>query len=330
MKAISIKSPGGPEGLELVNIPIPQPKKNEVRIKVAYCSMNPMDVFARYGRVNWLSINWPFIPGIEHSGVVDAVGENVEPNILGQRVHSRNNFGGNAEYSIASIDRIKPFPKELDWIKGTVYGGMTHTAFHVLHTAVKVNSSSICLFHSAAGAIGIMLTQIAKEAGAIVIGLCSKQKFDYAKKFGADHLIDYNEKDWPKKAMEFTKGKGFNIIVDGNQGEESNHNLEIVAPGGHIIYIGATAGSSAKKVDVSKLIQKSAFVGGFNLPLLENLGERDLPEIVNKIANNKWIIPISEVVKLEEVSNLNYRFEMRKIKGRVIIRIGGELKYDTQ
>ncbi len=327
MRAIRIDEPGGPEGLYLADVPVPEPGPGEVRLKVAYASMNPMDVFARQGKVTWLPIKWPFTPGIEHAGVIDKVGDGVDPAMVGKRYHSRNMYGGNAEYSIAPVANAIPMPDELDWRIGTCYGGMTYTSYHALHTAARIRAGDWCLFHSAAGPIGIMLTQIAKSAGAKVIGLCSGAKFDYARPYGADHLIDYTAGDWVAEVKKLTVGAGIDIIVDGNQGPEAPKNYEVIAPGGHCIYIGATAGSPAPEIPVSTLIFKSAFVGGFNLPLLEARGGRDNADVLRKVASGEWKIPISEEVALDGVPDLHKRFAARAVKGRAIVRVGGELNW---
>lgn len=327
MRAVMIDKPGEADGLYLADVPVPEPGPGEVRIKVAYSSMNPMDVFARQGKVTWLPIKWPFVPGIEHAGVVDKVGSGVDADMVGKRYHSRNVYGGNADYSIAPAANAHPMPDGLDWKTGTCYGGMTYTSYHALHTAARIRKGDWCLFHSAAGPIGIMLTQIAKDAGAHVIGLCSGEKFDYAAPFGADHLIDYVRDDWVAKVKEITGNAGIDIIVDGNQGPDAVKNYEVIAPGGHCIYIGATAGSPAPDVPVGTLIFKSAFVGGFNLPLLERRGQRDNADVLRKVIDGTWTVPISEEVALEEVPDLHRRFAAREVRGRAVIRVGGDLDW---
>ncbi|NQV81382.1 MAG: zinc-binding alcohol dehydrogenase family protein [Alphaproteobacteria bacterium] len=327
MQAVLIDAPGGPEGLRVGEAPIPEPGPGEIRLKVAYSSMNPMDVFARQGKVSWLPIKWPFIPGIEHAGVVDKVGDGVDAGMIGKRYHSRNMFGGNAEYSISPLSNAHPMPDGLDWKTGTCYGGMTYTSYHALHTAARIRPTDWCLFHSAAGPIGIMLTQIAKDAGAKVIGLCSGGKIDYARQYGADHLIDYTTGDWVAEVKKITDGQGADIIVDGNQGPDAPKNYEVIAPGGHCIYVGATAGSSAPEIPVSTLIFKSAFVGGFNLPLLETRGARDNADVLRKVIDGTWKVPISEEVTLDDVPDLHRRFAARQVKGRAVIRVGGELNW---
>ena len=328
MRAVVADEPGGPEVLSLRQIPVPEPGPGEVRLRVAYCSMNPMDVFARRGVLSWLDLDWPFTPGIEHAGVVEKVGPGVDDALLGRRMQSRANWGGNAEYSIAPVTQTGPVPDGLDWKTGSVFGGMTYTAWHCLHTTARIRQGDVCVFHSAAGPVGVMLIQVAKDAGATVIGLAGgPEKLAYAASFGADHGIDYRDSGWPAEVMRLTDGHGADIIVDGNQGPDAPRNFDAMAPNGRLIYIGATAGAPAPDVPVGQLIGKSILVGGFNLPVLTATGvaERDHEQIIENVRSGRWKIPISGEVALEDVPELHARFERRELMGRTVIRVGGDL-----
>ena len=326
MRAIVADEPGGPEVLKVTALPIPQPGPGEARIKVAYCGLNPMDTFGRSGTLTWMDLPWPFTPGIEHAGVVDAVGDGVDASLIGSRVHARNSWGGNADYSISPAANLLPVADGLDWKTGSVYRGMTFTAWHCLHTAARVRAGDVCVFHSAAGPVALMLTQVAKDAGATVIGLVgSSAKIEYARGFGADHLVDYVASDWVAEVMRLTDGRGADIIVDGNQGPDAPKNYEATAPNGKVIYIGATAGAPAPDVPSYVLIGKSIFVGGFNLPLLEAIGVDASDEVIENVRSGRWKIPLGEEVELEDVPELHARFHRRELVGRSIIRVGGEL-----
>lgn len=326
MRAVVADEPGGPEVLSLRDLPIREPGRGEIRLRVAYCGLNPMDTFGRRGALTWMNLPWPFIPGIEYAGLVDKTGEAVDPALVGTRVHARNSWGGNADYSIVPASAVIPVAEGLDWKTGSVYRGMTFTAWHCIHTAARMREGDVCVFHSAAGPVAIMLTQIAKDAGATVIGLAGgSSKIAYAKAFGADHLLDYLSSDWPAEVQTLTDGRGADLIVDGNQGPGASKNYEAVAVNGKVIYIGVTAGVPAPDVPTSVLIGKSIFVGGFNLPLVEAIGRHADSSIVENVRSERWKIPITEEVSLEEVPQIHAQFDRREIMGRVIIRVGGDL-----
>ncbi len=328
MRVVRAEAPGGPEVLTLSRIAVPEPGPGEVLLRVAFCSFNPMDVFGRRGALPWLDLPWPFTPGLEHSGIVEAVGPGGDSSLVGSRAIARNSFGGNADYSIVPVDRLAPIPDGLDWKTATVFGGMTFSAFHIIRTAARVEPGEWCVFHSAAGPVGIMLTQVAKDAGANVIGLVGgPNKTAFAKPFGADHLVDYRADDWAQEVLRLTADRGADLIVDGNQGDGAAKNYEAIAANGRIIYIGATAGALAADVPVGLLIGKSIFVGGFNLPALDAVyeGVRDNAEAIEKVRSGVWKVPVSETVELEDVPETHARFERRDLMGRVVIRVGGEM-----
>lgn len=326
MRAVVADAPGGPEVLSLRDVPIPEPGKGEVRLRVAYSGLNPMDTFGRRGVLSWMNLPWPFTPGIEFAGLVEKIGEGVDSALAGTRVHARNSWGGNADYAIVAAASVLPVADGLDWKTGSVYRGMTFTAWHCLHTAARIREGDVCVFHSAAGPVAIMLTQIAKDAGATVIGLVGgPSKITYAKPFGADHLLDYRSTDWAAEVQTLTNGRGADLIVDGNQGPDASKNYDAIAVSGKVLYIGATAGAPAADVPTSALIGKSFFVGGFNLSLMESNSPEVDQSIIENVRNQRWKIPITEEVSLEEVPELHARFERREITGRVVVRVGGDL-----
>lgn len=326
MKAMIADTPGPPENLELREVPIPQPGPGQVRLRVAYAALNPLDTHARAARVAYMAPDFPFTPGVEFSGLVDAVGDRVDPAWIGKRVVSERHWGGCAEFALTTVDNLIEIPEGFDWILGTVFHTCVYSAWHVLHTAGRVREGDCVLLHSAAGAIGAMSSQIAKDAGATVIGLCSPAKFDFARSHRTDHLIDSRAADWPETVMAVTDGHGADLIIDGIAGPEAPKNFEAAAPFGQVIYMGAVGGY-APPVDISReLYAKSIAVRGFMVYLgMAVTGGAELPEIHNALISGRWKAPISEIVDLEATPELHRRFEARELMGRNLIRIGGEI-----
>ena len=324
MRAVVAEKAGGPEVLVLKRVPIPEPGPGAVRLKVAYCSLNPVDVFARQGR--WHA-GFPLIPGVAHAGVVDKVGEGVDRSWLGRCVLSGGAGGGCAEYSIAGPGAFSPFPEGLEWPVGTVFRGMCATAWHSVHTAARVQTGDHVVVHSGAGAIGIVMTQILKEKGAIVHALCGgAAKIDFARPFGADHFIDYRNNDWVPEVKRQTGGRGADVIIDGNGGPDFPRNYDAVAANGLILLIGATAGPRGPDISQDVLMKRSIKVGAMSLVVLGAiLKGRDDAMILEAVRSGRWKIPVSEIVPLDEVPALHARFERRDTKGRVVIRVSGDL-----
>lgn len=326
MKAMVAENPGPPEILELRNVPTPEPGPGQVRIRVAYAALNPLDTHARAARVAYMAPDFPFTPGIEFSGLVDAVADDVDPGWIGKRVVSERHWGGCAEFALTTIDNLIEIPEGFDWTLGTVFHTCVYSSWHALHTAGRVRRGDRVLLHSVAGAIGAMSAQIAHDAGAEVIGLCSPSKFDFARSHGADHLISSSDSDWPTKVLEVTGGHGADLIIDGIAGPDAPKNFEAAAPFGQVVYMGAVGGY-APPVDISReLYAKSIAVRGFMVYLgMAVTGGAELPEIHDALLSGRWKAPISEIVELEATPELHRRFEARELMGRNLIRIGGEI-----
>ncbi len=326
MKAIIADAPGTPDVLELRQVSIPAPGPGQVRIRVAYAALNPLDTHARAARVAYMAPDFPFTPGVEFSGIVDSVGSGVDQRWLGRRVVSEKYWGGCAEYAVTPVENLLEIPTGFGWILGTVFHTCVYSAWHVLHTAGRVRSGDTVLLHSAAGAIGAMSAQIAREAGATVVGLCSPAKFDFARSHGAEHLISSSDPGWPSRVLEATRGRGADLIIDGIAGPDAPKNFVAAAPFGQVIYMGAVGGY-APPVDISReLYAKSIAVRGFMVYLgMAVTGGAELPEIHDALRSGRWKAPVSEIVELAATPDLHRRFEARELMGRNLIRVGGEL-----
>ena len=312
--------------MQLRRVAVPEPGPGEARIAVAWVGMNPVDTMVRRERLDWMPVTYPLIAGLEHSGVVDAVGSGVSPNMLGQRVLSRSSFGGYADFSLAPAAALITLDDRIDLKTGCAYRGASFTAWHALHLCARVQRGDRVLVHSAAGAIGIMLLQIARDADAHPVGLAGgPDKLHFAEKLTGCPMVDYLQPDWPARARARNGEQSFDVIIDGNGGPNAAHNYELIAPLGRIIYIGATAGSYPEPVSIPTLIGGSFSVGGLTLTQVEADESGDVDRhIVNRIVAGDWRVPVSETVELEEVPELHRRLESRQVMGRAVIRVGGD------
>lgn len=331
MRAVVAHEPGGPEVLQVEEVPVPEPGPGQIRIKVAYVSLNPLDTHARAARVDYKKPEFPYTPGYEFSGIVDKLGEGADPALLGKRVVSLGNHGGCAEYAV--VPAAGPFvgmftiPEGFDWQLGTVFAACAYSAWHLIHTAGRVRPGETVLLHGGAGSIGTMCTQIAKSAQAKVIALCGgPEKIEHARPFGADHLVDHRAVDWVEEVKRLTEGRGVDLIVDGVAGPDAVKNYEALAPLGQVIYIGAIGGY-APPVDISRqLYAKTIAVRGFVVYVaMAQTGGRELPEIHEALRSGRWKIPISHVWEFEQTAELHRLFEERKLFGKHLIRAGGDL-----
>jgi NADPH2:quinone reductase len=326
MRVFLADQPGPPGALCAREFPIPEPQYGQVRVRVAYTTLNPLDVLIRQGRVTWMRRAWPFVPGLEFSGRIDRVGAGVDTKWLGKAVVSSADFGGAAEYVVTAVAKVTPLVERLGWVTGTAWRVPTLAAWYLLDRAAKVKPGEWVVVHSAAGAVGAMAVQIAKEMGARVIGLAGgAAKIAYARGFGADHVVDYRAPGWPAEVKRLT-GEGADLIVDGNGGEIALKNNQAIAPQGRIFYIGATSGVPAPQVPPQLLIARSISVGGFNLNSIpEAIIAADEPRLATKLAEKRWRFPLGEIADLSALPDFHARFEARTLMGRTIFKVAGDL-----
>jgi len=317
--------------LKVEDVATPEPGPGQIRIRVAYASLNPLDTHTRAQRVSYKASAFPYTPGFEYSGIVDAVGEGVDSSMVGARRTFLGAPGGCAEYAVAPIE--SPFsalfdlPDDLDWKLATVMPCAVYTPWHLIHTAARLRSGDTVLFHGAAGTVPIVGAQIAKQAGATVFGLCSSpEKAELAMRHGVDQVFGSRDADWVAGVREATGGRGVDLIVDGIAGEEAPLNFDALAPLGQVIYIGAIGGY-APPVDISnQLYAKSISVRGFLLYVaMKETAGAETPEILDALREGRITVPITGVWQLDEVAELHRRFENRGLIGKQIIEVGGEL-----
>jgi NADPH2:quinone reductase len=326
MRAVIADQPGGPETLALRSVPVPEPGPGQARIRVAYSALNPLDTHARANRIKWGHPGFPFVPGYEYAGRVDAVGDGVDPGLVGRRVAAMSEWGGNADFAIATASRLVPVPEPFDWKLAATFATCAPTSWHLVHSVARLRDGMTLLVHSAAGAVGSLTTQIAVEAGARVFGLAGGAgKVEYARQFGAEVVIDYTTGDWVGQVRDLTDGRGVDVIVDGNAGPDAPRNYEAVAPLGNVIYLGAMAGQ-APAVNISQLIGRSFSVTGFVQFFHQaRTGGAEDGEIIEALASGRWRIPVERVFPLEEVPRAQALFEGRRLVGRSLIEAGGDV-----
>ncbi len=183
--------------------------------------------------------------------------------LLGKRVVSVGEWGGNAEYAIATANRLALIPEGFDWRLGTCFQTSAYSAWHLIHTVGKIRAGDRVLLHAAAGSVAILAAQIAREAGATVYGLCGLSKMDFAGPYGYTELLDSRSDDWVDKLKDLTGGRGADLIVDGVAGPNAARNYDAAAPLGQVVYIGAMGGYPPP-VDISRqLYAKTIAVRGY-------------------------------------------------------------------
>lgn len=326
MRTAIIPEAGGPEVIRIEERSIPEPAHGEALVRVAYAALNPLDTHARANRIAWMHPGFPFTPGFEYAGRVEAIGPGVDKALLGERVACNGQWGGNADYAIAKAAQLIDVPDDFDWPTAAAFSTCAYTAWLLVHSAGKVEPGQVVAVHSAAGAVGALTTQVAKAAGATVIALAGgPDKLAYAEQFDPDFTVSYLEDDWPEQVKANTGGRGADVIIDGNAGANALKNFEAVAPMGNIIFMGATAGQ-APDVNISMLIGKCCSVTGFVQYVHQAVSRgAEIAAMHGALAEGTFRLPIERTYPLEQLADAHAAWEHRALVGRTLIEAGGEL-----
>src|SRR5467141_2064681 len=195
MKAIVVHEYGGPEVLKYEDVPRPEPKENEILVRVIAAGVNPVDGMIRSGMfAKYEKAAFPMIPGADIAGVVEKVGSKITKFRMGDSVYayiSLKNSGGYAEYAVATECEATPKPKSLSYVEAAAVPVVSLTAWQALIDTGKLSAGQTVLIHGGAGGVGSFAIQIAKERGAKVIATASTPNQDLLKQLGADVAVDY-------------------------------------------------------------------------------------------------------------------------------------------
>jgi NADPH2:quinone reductase len=243
MKAIVIREFGGPEVLRIDDVPLPEPREGQVRIKIHAVGVNFTDTVLRRGD---RSAEPPVIPGIEAAGFVDAMGPDVSNVEIGDRVAFCLSPGTYAQFAVAPDFKAMPIPEGLDM--NIAAGAMTTglTAHYLTQTTHPVHSGETVLVHAAASGTGLMIVQMAKRRGATVIGTTSTQeKASVAIEAGADHIILYTKTNFEEEVRRLTGEQGVHVVYDPVGKATFEKSLSIIRQRGDMVLFGHASGSVA-------------------------------------------------------------------------------------
>ena len=237
-KAIVAAAPGGPEVLQLQDVEVPQPGPGELLVKVAAAGVNFIDTYERSGVYN---VGFPYTPGAEAAGTVEAVGDGVEEFTAGDRVAFAEGAGTYAEYTVVSAEAALPVPDGVgdDVAAAIPLQGMT--AHYLINSSFKVQPGQTVLTHAGAGGVGLILTQLLKAKGARVITTVSTdEKEELARSAGADEVLRYDGFD--RQVRELTGGTGVDVVYDGVGKDTFDASLASLRTRGMLVLFGGASG----------------------------------------------------------------------------------------
>ncbi len=320
MKAIRIYEFGGPEVLRYEEVALPQPGPGQARVKIAAIGLNYIDTYHRTGLY---PVALPFTPGMEAAGVVDAVAPDVTLVKPGDRVAYCMTLGAYAEYALVAADKLVPLPPQLSFELGAAIMLQGMTAHYLAHSTYPLKPGDMALVHAAAGGVGLLLVQIAKRAGAVVIGTVgSEEKAELARQAGADAVILYNDVDFEHEVKELTGGRGVHVVYDSVGVATFDKSLNCLRPRGLMCLFGQSSGP-VPPIDLQILNAKgSIFVtrpslGHYILDRTELMSRAG--DVLTWAASGELQVRIDRTLPLSQAAQAHRLLQGRQTAGKVLL-----------
>jgi NADPH2:quinone reductase len=327
MKAIQIQRTGGPEVMELAEVPVPQPKSNEVVVKIKAAGVNFIDVYNREGHYK---APLPLILGQEGAGTVIAIGpdgdgpnKNANRFAVGDPVAYASVLGSYAEYALVPAERLVKIPagvNERDAAAAMLQG---MTAHYLSHDTYPLKKGETALIHAAAGGVGLLLVQMAHNIGARIIATVSTdEKAKLAHDAGADEIILYTQSDFEAETKRLTSGKGVDVVYDSVGKTTFEKGLNLLRPRGMMVLFGGSSGAVAP-LDPLVLTQKGSLF--LTRPSLGNyiITSQELQAragaVLGMIRDGKLKLRVEHTYKLADAQQAHRDLEGRKTTGKLLL-----------
>jgi NADPH2:quinone reductase len=322
MKAIHVETPGGPEQLRLVEVPVPQPGPGQALVRIAYSGINFIDVYFRSGLYK---ADLPLTPGSEGSGTVEAIGSGVTEVAVGDRVAYAMARGSYAEYAVVPAAQLVKIPSHVEFADAAAAMLQGMTAHYLTHSTFPLKAGDTALVHAAAGGTGGLVAQMAKMLGARVFGTVSTAaKAQIARENGVDEAILYTEADFEAEARRLTGGRGVDVVYDSVGKTTFDKSLGSLRPRGTLALFGQSSGS-VPPVDPAVLNTKgSLFLTRPNLA--HHLLTRDellwrAGDLLRWIDEGKVKVRIDRVYPLADVVTAHRDLEARRTAGKLLLAV---------
>jgi NADPH2:quinone reductase len=320
MKAVRIHEYGGPEVLRLDDVPEPVAGPGEVLLRVRAAGVNFADTQRRSGQAG-RQVPLPAILGSEAAGIIFAVGNGVNPMLRGLRAVGLASEA-QAEVVRMPANEVVLLPDEVDFEVAAALPVQGLTAYHLLHTVDWVTPGMTLLVHAISGGVGLMLLQLAKAAGARVLGTTSsEEKAEVAKRLGADAVL-VAPQDLAAEVLTLTGGQGVNLVFDSAGRATAEASLRCLAPFGHLVFFGSASGPPPP-LEVEALYARSLKVSAYWLgsPHPSDSHRTALQELVSDVAAGTLSATLGLRLPLEEVAEAHRALEGRRTVGKVVLRV---------
>jgi NADPH:quinone reductase-like Zn-dependent oxidoreductase len=313
MKAIVVHEYGGPEVLKYEDVPRPEPKEDQILVRVIAAGVNPVDGLIRSGMfAKYEKAAFPMIPGADIAGVVESAGSKITKFRMGDPVYayiSLKNSGGYAEYAVVTEGEASPKPKSLTYVEAAAVPVVALTAWQALIDTAKLSKGQTVLIHGGSGGVGSFAIQIAKERGAKVIATASTPNQDLLKQLGVDVAIDYTKTKFEDIA------KDVDVVLDSIGKDTLARSYGVVKKGGFIVTL-------VTRVDQAELDKHG--IRGASLSVKPDSNE--LGEIGKLIDENKIKVVVSQTFPLADAAKAQEQVATGHTRGKIVLKIAEEPK----
>jgi NADPH2:quinone reductase len=323
MRVVHVTRFGGPEVLLAGEVPDPVAEQGQVVVEVSAAGITFVETQIRRGVDEWHDRpELPYVPGGVVAGQVGSVGAGVDPGWLGRRVIAETGqTGGFAQLAAVDVAGLIPVPDGLGLPEAAALHPDGSTALGLVE-GVRIRPAEWVLIEAAGGGVGSLLVQLARSAGARIVGAArGKRKLDLARKLGADAVVDYSEPDWTKQVLDATGGTGPDVVFDGVGGEIGRAAFEIVGRGGRFSMHGAASGEPTV-VDPAEAHRRGVTVIGIEQLFAFGPSMRQWAERVMSEAVAGRIRPIiGQTFPLERAADAHACIESRSGVGKTLLLV---------
>ncbi|MFE4816457.1 zinc-binding alcohol dehydrogenase family protein [Streptomyces sp. NPDC056704] len=331
MRAVEIQEYGGPEVLRVVEAEVPAPGAGQVSIDVAYAGVNFADLKARADGYRVPAL--PFVPGLEVSGRVRALGAGVTGLAVGQEVAALTQSGAYADVVVADAVTVFPLPPGVDLRTGATLPTVLPTAYALIHTVGRLQPGETVLVQGAAGGVGTVLGQLASAAGAGAVHgvVSSAAKAEYAREHGYDEVFITSSTppsvSFVKEVREATDGRGVDLALDPVGGETLRASLDSLAPFGRLVSFGNASGAQPWQVGQPDLYPLALSVSGFSILTLAQTSPTELRTLTERafqtVVDGVVSLPVTAEFALPDAAKAHRLMGTRTSTGKLLLRTHG-------
>jgi NADPH:quinone reductase len=320
MRIIQVKEHGGPEKMELVDVPKPAPGPGQALVKIAASGVNFIDVYFRTGLYK---AELPITLGNEGAGTVESVGPDVTEVVPGDRVAYAMARGSYAEYAVVPAAQLVKIPAGVDFQQAAAAMLQGMTAHYLTHSTFPLKQGDACLVHAAAGGVGLLLVQMARRIGARVFGTVSTDaKAEIARGAGAQEIIFYTKQDFEAEVKRLTGGRGVDVVYDSVGATTFAKSLGCLRPRGLLALFGQSSGPVAP-FDPNILNGKGSLF--LTRPSLAHhcLTREELlwraGDVLGWVASGDLKLRVEHAYPLAEAAEAHRDLESRKTSGKLLL-----------